>query len=555
MQSRILKYLALAVPAMLVLSGTAHAAGILDSVTNNFRSLEPVWFNRLYGDARDLFSILIVIEIAWFALTSVLAGRGFEEIVPGFVKKVMTIGFFYAILINAGAWTTDIMNSFEQAGSAAGGISALSPSTIVSYGIADALRILTGGQATLAHNSGGWFAFLNIGSDIGRMAAFFVELVERVILAAMIFVAFFVIALDMLILLIESYLILGAGVLFLGFGGSRWTARYVNSYFNYAISVAVKLFVIYLIVGALYTTVIPEINTQLNNVSTHLNIGAVLTTAVTAMAAALLAKKIPEHAGALLGGSANLTAGLFGSEVARATMIAGTAAAAVATGGAAAVAGTTTAAASGAAGAAGAAGVTGAAGAGGVAASSGAAGVAAPSTASSAAGAAGVGGVAAPASPSAASGAASATAQGGVPASPGAGGGASGAAAPSAASSSSAPPSPSAASTSARSSASTPAASGASGSASTSAGSETLPENAPMPSPSQPAVSSSGQAAGPSPSAPGQAPSRMSMSERFAKNIRAAQGVSSFAGKLAGGHGSTSGVSANHANFGHGNDV
>lgn len=505
---RILKYLALAVPVMLVLSGTAHAAGILDSVTNNFRSLEPVWFNRLYGDARDLFSILIVIEIVWFGLTSALAGRGFEEIVPGFVKKVMTIGFFYAILINAGAWTTDIMNSFEQAGSAAGGISALSPSTIVSYGMADALRILTGGQATLAHSSGGWFTFLNIGSDIGRMAAFFVELVERVILAAMIFVAFFVIALDMLILLIESYLILGAGVLFLGFGGSRWTARYVNSYFNYAISVGVKLFVIYLIVGALYTTVIPEINTQLNNVSTHLNIGAVLTTAVTAMAAALLAKKIPEHAGALLGGSANLTAGLFGSEVARATMIAGTAAAAVATGGAAAVAGTTTAAAAGVASGTAASGAAGAAGAGGVAASSGAAGVSAPSAASSAAGAAGTGGV---------------SAQGGVPVSPGASGGASGGS--------------------------------GSGSASPSAGSATLPENAPIPPPAQPAVPSSGQATGPSPSAPGQTPSQMSMSERFAKNIRAAQGVSSFAGKLAGGHGSTSGVSANHANFGHGNDV
>lgn len=582
-KSKIIPAILAVLPVIAIMTGTAHAAGILDSVTNDFKSLEPSWFNALSTDARQIFSILVVIEIAWFGLSSLLASRGFEEIVPGLLRKVMVIGLFYAILINANTWITDIINGFQTAGATAAGVSALSPSTIVSYGVAAALRILNGGQMTVAH-SGGWFSFLNIGSDIGRMAGFFVELVERVILAVMIFLSFFLIALEMLILLIESYLIIGAGVLFLGFGGSRWTARYVNSYINYAISIGTKLFVIYLIVGGLYMTVIPEINAQLNSISTHLNVGAVLTTAVTAMAAALLAKKIPEHAGALLGGASNLTAGAFGAEVGRAAMIGGTAAAAVATGGAAVLASGATAAAAGAATSAGA-GVASAAGAGGVAASSGASGVAAPAVAGAAGSAApgGGAGVSAPkpgAEPSS-SGSVGSTQTAPQPAASepkkmsngrpianpdaydsdedgaqyadqpqSASAGSSTTSSPT--SGISVPPGPgnigSPGTPTAKPSPSTGgAAQTGSGSTGSTPGDTSLPENNPAPGgPTTPGAAQSGQAA------PAQ---KMSMSERFARNMRVAQGMSNMIGKAAGGHGSTSGVSASHANFSHGNDV
>jgi type IV secretion system protein TrbL len=607
-KSKIIPAILAVLPVIAIMTGTAHAAGILDSVTNDFKSLEPSWFNALSTDARQIFSILVVIEIAWFGLSSLLASRGFEEIVPGLLRKVMVIGLFYAILINANTWITDIINGFQTAGATAAGVSALSPSTIVSYGVAAALRILNGGQMTVAH-SGGWFSFLNIGTDIGRMAGFFVELVERVILAVMIFLSFFLIAFEMLILLIESYLIIGAGVLFLGFGGSRWTARYVNSYINYAISIGTKLFVIYLIVGGLYTTVIPEINAQLNSISTHLNVGAVLTTAVTAMAAALLAKKIPEHAGALLGGASNLTAGAFGAEVGRAAMLGGTAAAAVATGGAAVLASGATAAAAGAATSAGAgvASVAGAAGAGGVAASSGAAGVAAPAVAGAAGSAAPGGGATiaaatAPGGVSAGTGGAgvSAPKPGAEPSSSGSGGSTQTAPQPAAsepkrmsngrpianpdaydsdedgAQYADQPQSASAGSSTTGSSGSSttsgisvppgpgnigspgtptakpsPSTGGAaqtgSGSTGSTPGDTSLPENNPAPGgPTTPGAAQSGQAA------PAQ---KMSMSERFARNMRVAQGMSNMIGKAAGGHGSTSGVSASHANFSHGNDV
>ena len=43
---------------------------------------------------------------------------------------------------------------------------------------------------------------------------------------------------------------IGAGVIFLGFGGSRWTAAYVERYIAYAVSVGMKILVLYLLIGA-----------------------------------------------------------------------------------------------------------------------------------------------------------------------------------------------------------------------------------------------------------------------------------------------------------------
>jgi type IV secretion system protein TrbL len=49
--------------------------------------------------------------------------------------------------------------------------------------------------------------------------------------------------------LVESFIVIGAGVLFLGFAGSRWTKFFTERYLSYVASIGVKLFVLYLIMG------------------------------------------------------------------------------------------------------------------------------------------------------------------------------------------------------------------------------------------------------------------------------------------------------------------
>lgn len=391
---------ALLVPLILTVTASqAHAAGMLDSAANAFKGLESKWFNALVGDAKDLFTALAGLEMAWLGVNWLLNRRTFDEIIPSLAKKIITIGFFFAILINAQSWVPDVINGFTMAGQQAGGVGALSPSTIMSYGISDTLQILAGNTST---GGGGFWGSAVSAIKSAIDPAMWLEFVERILIAIVIFLSFAYIAIEMLVLLVESYLILGAGVIFLGFGGSRWTTRFVDGYLNFAVSVGTKLFVIYLIVGALVTSVIPQINTMLTSVG-NFNLANGLTAAAVMAAAAMLAKKVPDHAGALLGSGAGLTAAALGAESAKIAMTAGTLAAGAVTAGAAAAPAiaaasmaATTAIGGGAAGMSGAsmaslglsaAGST--ASGGGVAASSGAAGVAAPSIFSGASGTSG----------------------------------------------------------------------------------------------------------------------------------------------------------------------
>ena len=49
--------------------------------------------------------------------------------------------------------------------------------------------------------------------------------------------------------MIESYLVIGAGYIFLGFGGSRWTAPYAEKYVSQVVSIGARLMVFYLVIG------------------------------------------------------------------------------------------------------------------------------------------------------------------------------------------------------------------------------------------------------------------------------------------------------------------
>ena len=45
------------------------------------------------------------------------------------------------------------------------------------------------------------------------------------------------------------YLVTSAGIILLGFGGAQWTKEYAFAYFRYLFAIAVKLFIIQLLVG------------------------------------------------------------------------------------------------------------------------------------------------------------------------------------------------------------------------------------------------------------------------------------------------------------------
>ncbi|MHB1880721.1 MAG: P-type conjugative transfer protein TrbL [Acidithiobacillus sp.] len=378
---------------LLLFSPAAHATGALDTIQNVYQTAMHGWFSTLQGIANDLFFSLAAIDVTWMALTWMLTRKTFDEIVPSVLKKVMTLGFFLALLTNAGTWVPDVIDSFVDAGQQAGAYQTLTPSTIMTDAIGASVGILTGttpaaaGQPAPAQQS----IFQKVLSTVESASSPLGDIEDvllRIIVAFVVFAALTYIAIELLVLLIESYVVIGAGVLFLGFGGSRWTTKFVDGYLNYMVSLGTRLFVLYLIVGALVFEVLPAIDTMLSGLTTGFSASTGLAAMGATAVMAMLAKTLPHHASSLLSGASSLSGG-HGVDAVKSVGKAAVAVGAVAAAPAVLAAGAAGAAGGGAATAGGAAaGATGAAG-GGVAASSASAGVAAPVASGAAGGASG----------------------------------------------------------------------------------------------------------------------------------------------------------------------
>jgi type IV secretion system protein TrbL len=203
---------------------------ILNDIVRDYEAISTSWFSALGPIANKIFWILVAIQLTWSAIWWVLDREDGLAVVSSLLRQVVSIGFFYALLLNGGTWIPAVIQSFSHAGATATGLTDLSPTGVFDQGLALANKIL------------------NATSDLGLLDGFFASLIAG-ITAIVVVIAFAVIAAQLLVALVESFIVIGAGVLFLGFAGSRWTKFFTERYLSYVASIGVKLFVLYLIMG------------------------------------------------------------------------------------------------------------------------------------------------------------------------------------------------------------------------------------------------------------------------------------------------------------------
>ena len=239
--SIVLRHVILIAVVLLIATAVAHAQGPSSvngpsSILDEYKGLQNAWITKLLGAAQRLFFLLAGIEVAWSFTLLAIEKADFQALTATIVRKIMWIGIFYAILLygvtpGGGGWIPAIIDSFHILGQNASSVGPLGPSAIVGFGVnmcVDLLYSLKGAD------------FLTS----------FASSLALVFCAVIIFVAYLAIAIQFVVAMVESYLVIGAGVIFLGFGGSRWTAAYVERYVAYAVSVGMKILVLYLLVGA-----------------------------------------------------------------------------------------------------------------------------------------------------------------------------------------------------------------------------------------------------------------------------------------------------------------
>jgi type IV secretion system protein TrbL len=278
----------------------AGQGGILTGLAHQFSTTTQPWMTTALHYAQGLFFALVAIEIAWSAITYVLQKDSLPDFVASLLLKILGVGFFFIVLQPqyGPVWIGDIISSFSQAGSAISGqvqLTPSDPSSIFNCGTDIANAML---ESTSE----------NQGMTLGNLLPMIEIVLTSMICALGVVLAFAIIAGQLLITLVESYIVIGAGVFMLGFTGSRWTLVFGEKYVGYAVSIGIKLFMLELIVGlgfdlgqqwgSLFANGIAPPETYIEVVGAALVFG-------------FLAWQIPSLAASLMNGAPRMTLGSF----------------------------------------------------------------------------------------------------------------------------------------------------------------------------------------------------------------------------------------------------
>lgn len=201
-----------------------------DSITIQFHSALTGWQGVGLEIAKQLFFVLAIIQLIWSAALWMFNKNDVDSILVDFTKKMIFLSIFWAILLNYDAWIPSILNSFREAGLKISKTDTVAPGDIFDKGLTLSSVIYNGarGDGVLDYIAGS---------------------ITTAFAAIVIFLVFTRIAIEMILILIGSQIIMIGGIIMLGFAGSQWTKKYAERYFSTAIHIGVKMLFITLIVG------------------------------------------------------------------------------------------------------------------------------------------------------------------------------------------------------------------------------------------------------------------------------------------------------------------
>jgi type IV secretion system protein TrbL len=202
-----------------------------NDIAVQFYSAGTKYSSAIQPYALKLFVALLLIDIlvTWIQF-SVEGQLDAPYFLGRLIKHMLSGGFVYLMIVNAFSWMNAVLRSFSAIGAAVTGLPALSPQTVLQIG---------GNIASTIFNAPGNSSLMtDIELAIVQSVSAFFVLLSFVITAAM-----------LLLTMIEAYLVVGGGVILLGFGANRFTAPAAEGYFGYVIRVGVRLLFFYLVLA------------------------------------------------------------------------------------------------------------------------------------------------------------------------------------------------------------------------------------------------------------------------------------------------------------------
>jgi type IV secretion system protein TrbL len=290
MRRRLSFLVGICVCSQMMLRAQTFNSTVPSGIMDQFRAQRAAWTTNVWVYATALFGILAVIEFAWSAAVMLLEKTDLQSWTSALVRKMMWIGAFYALLLNGNSWIPAIIDSFTTIGQTASGTNALSPGDVFVQGLSIAGALMDGASTSAF--------FTNPGPSLALVFG-----------AVVIVISYIIITLNFIVTMVESYILVSVGFIFLGFGGSRWTAPYVERYIGLAVSIGIKILLLYCLIAAgmnLGNGWIAEAQNISSSTRPIMIVFDVMGAAVIFM---MLCWHIPKLFSAVLGGAPTLTGG------------------------------------------------------------------------------------------------------------------------------------------------------------------------------------------------------------------------------------------------------
>jgi len=283
--------------------------GLFDAVVGEFATRAASWQSVVMNAAMWLFWTLGTISLVWTGGMMILRKADIGEFFAEFFRFIVFFGFYLWLLRNGPAFATSIIQSLKRLGEQASGVSSVTPSGIVDIGFMIFKQSIA--------NASLW-------SPVDTFIGFVLSLGILLVLAT--------VGVNMLLLFVSSWILMYAGVFFLGFGGSRWTSDMAINYYKTVLGVAIQIFAMVLLVG-IGVDLLSSFYAKMNKGTLNFEeLGVML---VFCMALLMLINKVPGLLSGIITGAGVSHAGIGNFGAGAALGAAGAAAAAAATAGSA----------------------------------------------------------------------------------------------------------------------------------------------------------------------------------------------------------------------------
>lgn len=211
---------------VLLTTDHAMAVGIVDTITQPYRDAGTKLAQNCLRYAESIFWILAAIQFVGSSIKLALGQGDIQEWATHIVRQILFVGIYAWIMQNFYHFSQLIVDSFKQVATA----SSISPSNVFQVGLK--ISSIMYANASVTHP---------ISAIVYGLGALSISLCFGWV-AALVIVA-----------LCESYILIAAGVLMTGFGGSEWTRDFSNKALMMAMSVGAKIFIMYTLIDIGWT--------------------------------------------------------------------------------------------------------------------------------------------------------------------------------------------------------------------------------------------------------------------------------------------------------------